>query len=122
MFLRIRQAVLWCLCVAGVPVVGVSQAPTRVPSFTLVMQTYGCEPGKLTVPAGRIALVVHNRTRMETLQLQIERIGVGRVKESAGVKGRGRMTELLELAPGRYELKDPRAPYWKCEIEVTPGR
>lgn len=101
---------------------GQSTAGSRPPVYSLVMEAHGCQPKKLTIGAGEVVILVYNRTRLNSLQMQLERVNGARVKDSAVKVGKRQFSEALNLTPGNYVYRDPRGAHLTCEIEVTAGR
>ncbi|MBV9924359.1 MAG: hypothetical protein JOZ96_04895 [Acidobacteria bacterium] len=79
----------------------------------------GFQPSALTRPKGRVYLVVDNLTDAP-LDLRLTRAAGNSLREVRGRGGQSDWTELLDLTPGSYVLREAAHPGWACRLEVTP--
>ena len=73
---------------------------------------------KITRPAGRVHLVVRNRSRQPTLTLRLTREGGPLVREAPLSRDRLYWREVIDLPAGRYLLTEAQRPNWVCRITI----
>lgn len=81
----------------------------------------GFEPAEITRPRGRFLLAVNNRTRLESIEVQLEREAGGRLRGARIPSMKRDWRERVALPPGRYLLTEAGHPGWKCLITITLG-
>jgi hypothetical protein len=85
----------------------------------LTLSPEGFAPAEVTLPRGRFLLVVYNKSGLEEVDLRLDAVAGGRMRE-ARAKGRGsRWQEVLDPPPGEYVLSLAEHPDWACRITVT---
>jgi hypothetical protein len=141
--LRVSSAILTVLAVAAVCLAGVvgrtrlwavsswsetvhnSAAPAdrppaqlvKVVLFTLTPQ--GFSPGEVELPAGRYVIAVNNRTRLQEVSLQFDRVAGQRLKDVRVTRGQLDWRGTFDLTPGQYRLTEAAKPDWAVVIRVT---
>lgn len=80
----------------------------------------GFEPSAITRPKGRVYLVVDNLTDLPALDLRLTREAGNSLREMSVPRGQADWTELLDLTPGTYMLREATHPDWTCRLDVTP--
>jgi len=55
--------------------------PTKTQLLPFAIRPQEIDPGQITVPAGRYALMISNRSSLRDIAVVLDRVGVGRVKE-----------------------------------------
>lgn len=80
----------------------------------------GFEPAEITRPRGRFMLAVSNRTRLEGIEVRLEREAGGRLHAARIPSMKRNWIEKMDLPPGRYQLTEAGNPGWKCLITITP--
>jgi len=101
--------------VPNIPQSGPS-TPSEVELIDLSMS--GFEPLEIARPAGRFLLGVNNRTRLTNLSLLLlNESGTSVVgKQLSKLKT---WRQVLDLPPGRYELREANHRDWLCRITIT---
>ena len=103
------------LAVANVPQAR-SSSPAEVELIDL--RPSGFEPHEITRPAGRFLLGVNNRTGLTDLSLVLANES-GRSASSKRLSKVKTWREVLDLHPGRYELREATHRDWLCRITIT---
>lgn len=80
----------------------------------------GFQPSEITRPKGRFYLVVDNLSESPALDLRLSREAGNSLHEVRVPRGQADWTELLDLAPGTYVLREAAHPDWECRLVVTP--
>lgn len=80
----------------------------------------GFEPSEFTRPKGRVYLVVDNMTDLPALDLRLAREAGNSLHEVRVPRGQADWTELLDLTPGTYVLRETTHPDWTCRLVITP--
>ena len=105
------------------------QRPT---SALVTITPRGFEPANLTLPAGRLLLMVDNRSGLAgeiKLEMKVRRVPI-LLKADSRDTGTGRpqvflprekvnWRNLIDLPPGDYLLTEVAHPLWTCRINVT---
>jgi len=93
-----------------------SSGPAEVELIDL--QPTGFEPHEITRPAGRFLLGVNNRTGLTDLSLMLVHES-GRAVVGKRLSKLKTWRQVLELQPGRYELREANHRDWLCRITIT---
>ncbi|MCA1629738.1 MAG: hypothetical protein LC785_14170 [Acidobacteria bacterium] len=94
----------------------------RLESEHITIRPTGFEPTEITRPAGRVLLVVNDRSGLDSLDLRLDAGALPRlfeVRVPRDTKGRREWRQLVLLAPGRYVLTEAGHPEWVCRITIT---
>lgn len=115
---RLMQSVVILALFAAVPEIkaqGNQATEARVITFT----DHGFEPTAVTVKPGPVWLIVRSKVpgpRVFELTSTLRKLPD--VLLNGGNKRVAR--QVVSLAPGDYEISDPRYPQWKCKVRVQP--
>lgn len=85
----------------------------------VILRTYGFDPREIIIPKGTYLLSVNDRTEIDDLAFEFNRVGQGKLHEVRGKKERPEWSQLFELNPGDYQLVVAGKPNWICKITVT---
>lgn len=80
----------------------------------------GFEPSEITRPAGRVFLLVQNRSGYHEVALRLDREAGSRLHDVRVPRSKLDWLQVVDLQPGRYVLTDAYHPDWACRITVTP--
>lgn len=118
---------------AGLPVrlAGITEQPSPAPisqatqpavivgGLGVTLTRQGFQPGRITRSAGRFVLAVVNKTGLNSLSLSLDSpLGVA-VRSKQLPKEEPRWSDVYDLGPGRYTLRETNHPAWVCEIVVN---
>ena len=78
----------------------------------------GFEPGTIVRPAGRFVLMFDNQSRLQPLELHLERSGAPRVAEVKLHRKTG-TTKVLNLPPGDYLVTEANHSDWTLRLTLT---
>lgn len=78
----------------------------------------GFEPGTIVRPAGKFVLMFDNQSRLQPLQLRLERAGVPRVADIKLLRKTG-ATKVLNLPPGDYQITEANHSDWTLRLTLT---
>jgi hypothetical protein len=79
----------------------------------------GFEPPEVTVAAGKVMLVIHNRSGVSPLVVVLtDQAGATRLTHSLDLGAQSDSWDQLNLATGTYRLSAPAQPEWACQIVV----
>jgi hypothetical protein len=93
--------------------------PHDIKVARLTLRPYGFEPKQIARPKRPFYLVVENRSGILDVNLQLDRVTGGRLRE-AQVKKRNQIwTDVLDLPPGSYRLSVAEHTNWVCDITIT---
>ena len=98
----------------------VAAARPDVEAELITLGPDGFQPSELTRPKGRVYLVVDNMTDLPALDLRLSREAGHSLREVSVPRGQADWTELLDLTPGTYVLREAANPQWACRLVVTP--
>lgn len=120
MFTR-RQFYLLLAEAGGALAVGAQPAALRTERITLKLN--GFDPSAVSLPAGRVLLLLDDRSRLKNNVIQFDSVGANgaaaRLKNfEQGPRGKLKFRDVLDLRPGEYELSVPGRAAWKCRITV----
>jgi hypothetical protein len=95
-------------------------ADEKLETATLMLTPDGFEPDELTMPAGKLLLVLNKRIGPRDAEFEL------RVADHGNVVYRVRMpentlnwSEIIELHPGNYTLSVVDNPQWVCRIKIN---
>jgi hypothetical protein len=91
----------------------------RVEAEVITVRPTGFEPKEVTRSAGRVLLVIDNRSGLKELQLRLDRLGGQRIHDVAVSREKLDWRGSVDLQPGTYVLTEPNEPTWSCQITVT---
>jgi hypothetical protein len=97
----------------------VKMAEPQITSLRVALWTHGFDPREITIPKGTYLLSVSNRTEIDDLSFEFNRVGHGRLHAVKEKKERPEWSRLFELQPGDYQLAIEGRPNWLCRITVT---
>ena len=101
---------------AGAPL---SPPTTRyIGSVLITIRHNGFEPSEITHAAGRVFLVVQNRSGFQNVQLRLEPKEGPRLYDVAVPRSKLDWVQVVDLQRGDYTLTDAYHPDWSCKIEV----
>ena len=92
----------------------------RVEAELITIEPHGFEPAEITRPQGRFLLGLDNRSGLEDIQLQLERADGGKVSALETRDRRLSWRKEVDLAPGRYVIRERNHVNWICLINITP--
>jgi hypothetical protein len=98
---------------------GARPTPARLDSVLIAINRSGFYPAALSRPKGKFFLLVENRSELREVDLRLERVTGGRLREVKAPGGQLDWTELVDLNPGEYRLTVPNRPDWVCNITIT---
>ena len=110
-----------CLALLGAAAPGLSQSAaggkTKPDSVAvIILHAYGFEPGTITRPAGKLLLMIHNRSGEPNVTLHVKDAAGRPVHDVPVIKGRHDWQEVVDLPPGRYLLMEDGHSKWTCNI------
>lgn len=108
---------------AAVMAAGVSAQPSRLRTERITLKLNGFSPSAVTLPAGRVMLLLDDRSRIKDNQIHFDVVAANgpgaRLKSfDQGPRRKDKFREVLELRAGEYELSVPGRASWKCRISV----
>ena len=117
----LKPRLVWImLALALTPALAPSASPSGAAAVRVVTATRtGFEPSSLTVPTGRVILIVHNRTGLP--QFPTTLVGPNAIQVAAHALDAATQSNALDdltLAPGVYHLANSQNPHWICQITV----
>lgn len=98
--------------------------PNKTEPFTariITIRRMGMEPREITCPKGRVLLAVHNRTGLDEVVLNVDRVGGSRLHQERLSSGKADWRVFANFTPGSYVLSEANHPEWSCNITVTPN-
>ena len=93
-------------------------APGQAETVSLTLSARGFEPAQMARPAGRIQLVVENRSGVEGLTLRLKREPGETVQEYQVPAGAAQRSGEVELTAGRYTLMEANQPAWLFHLTI----
>ncbi len=97
-----------------------NSAQLRIESALITLRTFGFEPNDITRPAGRLLLIVDNRSGSPEMLLRIDRVAGARLREVRIPHKILDWYDILDMTPGQYVLSEANHPDWICHITITP--
>lgn len=88
----------------------------RLESELVTLRSFGLEPNVLRRPAGRFLLILDNRSNLEDVFLQLADAAGSTIHDIRLSRNKSRWRQMLDLAPGRYVLRETNHPRWQCQI------
>lgn len=79
----------------------------------------GFEPSQISRPAGRVMLVINNKSELAETVLRVIREDGTRLREVRLPMNRRSWREAVNLPAGRYRITEANHPIWVCQIELT---
>lgn len=95
-------------------------APGDVKVARLTLRPHGFEPKQMTRPNKTFYLMVENRSGIMDVNLRLDRVAGGRLREAPVKKRNQNLGEKFDLPPGSYRLSVAERPDWVCDITITP--
>ena len=88
-----------------------------------MLRPYGFEPSNVSVTAGLVHIRVYNRVGKPELDLSLEREATRdtpavALRTDVAPRELRRWSDLRQLAPGVYTLRETSNPKWTCTITV----
>lgn len=103
------------------PVAAADDPPPLI-VLRMVLRPEGFEIPEVTIPKGKVRLILLNRTGLEDLALQFSKV-VGNKEKLKDVKfdlqKRFQVEDTFDLSPGNYLLEVTAHPEWVARITVT---
>lgn len=104
-----------------------SPAPARqaqqpaviIAGLGVTLTRQGFQPGKITRSPRRFVLAVVNKTGLDSLSLSLDSPLGAAVRSKQLPKEEPRWSDVYDLSPGRYTLRETNHPDWVCEIIVN---
>ena len=99
----------------------VAHSQNRLEAARVTLRPTGFEPEQITRPAGRFLLAVNDRSGKEDVTLLLVQ-GTGDRLNEVRMRERARKHEwrqVVNLPPGRYELREASNPEHVCQITIT---
>lgn len=91
----------------------------RIGAEHITIRPTGFEPTEIIRPPGQFLLLVDNHTGLaDEVTLRIEEERGQKVREERVPLTKQKWTNVLDLAPGRYILREANHPEWMCTIEI----
>ncbi len=108
----------------GVSTSSPTQEPSRSKRIAVRTTIYptGFEPEEFNCPAGRVHLYIRNRTGLEDVSVILEKVSGERVHDVRMKDGELDSSQIVNLAPGQYRLREANNSTWVCNINITPPR
>jgi hypothetical protein len=100
------------------PLPSPGQEQTTVELITITPR--GFEPNSIRRPAGRVILVVVNRSELPTMTLKLLSENGAVLGQTQLPRNRRRWSFPANLPAGRYRVVDASRPSVVCNIEITP--
>ncbi len=88
-------------------------------SELITITPHGFEPQEITRPQGRFMLMVDNRSGLATTSLSLTSEAGSRTHEIGIPREAPNWSEIVDLPPGRYVLRESEHPRWACRIRIT---
>jgi hypothetical protein len=101
-------------------IVSETQSRERVEVELITLRRNGFEPVEIRRPQGPFILGVDNRSGIDGVELQLERVGGGRLPALQSRSRKLSWRELVNLPPGEYLLTEANHSNWVCAISITP--
>jgi len=79
----------------------------------------GFEPAEIRRPAGKFVLAIDNRSGLAEVNLSLLRVAGRSVQALRIKKETPDLREMIELAPGVYQLTEANHPDWSCRLTIT---
>ena len=90
----------------------------RIEGEIIGVTPHGFEPKEIVRPAGPFLLVIDNRSGVAVINLLLSR-DVGLPIRSALLPHERRLwSDIVDLSPGSYTLREPTHPDWVCHITI----
>lgn len=92
-------------------------------SERITLKTGGFDPDEITLPPGKVLLLLDNRSRLADSRIEFDQVQTGgalsRLKSYVSDRKTGlRFREVMDLPAGVFELSVPGKAGWKCRITV----
>jgi hypothetical protein len=98
-----------------------SKSPaTRIPTHVITLRPDGFDPAEVLWQKGKSFLTIDNHSNVSVINLLLERLAGGHVKEIKLRMRKERSAGVLDLPPGDYLLTEVNHPQWVCRIKVSP--
>lgn len=95
------------------------QTGSDIQAEIITITPTGFEPAEITRSAGRVILMVENRTDLEEVTFRLDQDGGAHLREVQLPRERPDWSEVIDLQPGTYLLTEVAHPDWLCRITVT---
>ena len=104
---------------SSLPISQGTQPAVIIGGIGVTVTRQGFQPGKITRSPGRFVLAVVNKTGLGSLSLTLESpLGLA-LSNKQLPKEEPRWTDVYDLSPGRYTLRETNHPSWVCEIIIN---
>ncbi|PYV17878.1 MAG: hypothetical protein DMG07_04925 [Acidobacteria bacterium] len=119
----LRPICVLLLSVATTPTTGAPQLGPNTNQLRvapIVLRPHGFEPADIEIRSGKALVAVYNRTGLTEVHLSLERqVGGERLREQTLGSGRRHWKLDIELAPGKYLIRETKHQSWICHLTVT---
>jgi hypothetical protein len=93
--------------------------PAQIEVELVTVLPHGFEPREISRAPGRFILMIEDRSRLRSLNLELKRDDGPRVRQISITREQPDWNEPLDLEPGRYALSDATNPRWSCVITIS---
>ena len=97
------------------------QAPSdkRLPVARVILSPKGFAPAEITRPKGPFILTIHNRSKIDDLNLSLAKVAGNKVREMKFQRKKLDWRSFITLPPGDYALSVAERPGWVCNIKIN---
>jgi hypothetical protein len=92
--------------------------PSKMPALVIAVRPYGFEPAALGQAAGKVMVIVDNRSGSPQLAMHLKAPTGLPVYDFPVLSGRHHWQELVTLTPGTYTLVEDGHNKWVCRITI----
>jgi hypothetical protein len=104
---------------SSLPIGQATQPAVIVAGLGVTLTRQGFQPAKINRSPGRFVLAVVNKTGLGSLSLRLDSpVGLA-LRAKLLPKEEPRWSDVYDLGPGRYTLRESNHPSWVCEITVN---
>lgn len=90
----------------------------RLPVARLTLDARGFTPASISRPKGPFILAIHNRSKIDDLNLSLSKVTGNKLREMNFRKQKLDWRSFITLPPGDYVLSVTGRPQWVCNIEI----
>jgi hypothetical protein len=90
----------------------------RLPVARLTLDAKGFAPATISRPKGPFLLAIHNRTKIDDLDLTLSRVAGNKLRDVNFRKQKSDWRNFITLPPGEYVLSVAGRPAWTCNIQI----
>jgi len=99
------------------------QAPVKpklTDSVLITITPGGFNTTQITSPAIPFFLLIENRSGLSEVSLRLDRVAGNRLRQVSVGREQPDWSDLLDLTPGEYVLREANHSDWNCRITITP--